>query len=266
MRLSIDHRTSYHFTDPQVRLVQLLRMTPENTHDQTVATWHIAVDCDAKTRRHRDGFGNCTTMLYIEGPIDDIEISVTGEVVTSDSNGVLNGAAEPLPPMLFLRGTPATSADPAIADFARETRGEGSQLSALHRINRALKDRFALDRERPAPGLAATDAFAMERVTARDLAQIFIAASRSIGVPARYVTGYCDLAGDHRPTAHGWAEAFAADVGWVGFDPTLGESPEDHHVRVAVALDAAGASPVAGSRLGDGREELDVEVTVQRED
>ena len=63
MRLSIDHLTRYRFTAPQGRIVQLLRMTPENTHDQTVASWHVAVDCDARMRRHRDGFGNCTTML-----------------------------------------------------------------------------------------------------------------------------------------------------------------------------------------------------------
>lgn len=103
MRLSIDHRTRYRFTEPQARLVQLLRMTPSNTHDQTVADWHIAVDCDARLTEHRDGFGNATAMLYAEGPIDEIEINVTGEVVTSHSDGVLHGTFEPLPPRLFLR-------------------------------------------------------------------------------------------------------------------------------------------------------------------
>ena len=58
MRLSIDHRTTYRFTAPQGRVVQLLRVTPPDTHDQTVAEWHIAVDCDARVREHRDGFGN----------------------------------------------------------------------------------------------------------------------------------------------------------------------------------------------------------------
>ena len=117
-------------------------------------------------------------------------------------------------------------------------------------------------RGRPEPGLGAADAFDAATTTARDLAQVFIAAVRAMGVPARYVTGYCDLHDDHRPTPHGWADAWVDGIGWVGFDPTLGISPEDHHVRVAVALDAAGSSPVAGSRLGDGRECLDVDVSV----
>ena len=94
MRLSIDHRTVYRFSEPQSRLVQMLRLTPENTHDQTVAGWRIDVDRDARLREGRDGFGNAVTMLYVEGPLDGIAITVSGEVLTSTSSGVLRGAAE----------------------------------------------------------------------------------------------------------------------------------------------------------------------------
>ncbi|RSV20659.1 transglutaminase family protein [Sphingomonas sp. ABOLG] len=265
MRLSIDHRTFYAFTAPQGRVVQLLRLTPSDLHDQTVASWHIAVDCDARMTHHRDGFGNATTMLYCEGPLDQLELTVTGEVVTSPSAGVLHGAHELLPPRFFLRTTPTTAADAEIADFATRA-ADGTDIPALHRLNHAVRDRFADDCGRPEAGLAVTDAFARDALTARDMAQVFIAAARAIGVPARYVSGYCDLAGDHRPTPHGWAEAWQEGLGWVGFDPWLGQSPEEHHVRVAVALDAAQAAPVAGSRLGDGREALEVDVTVQGAD
>lgn len=265
MRLTIEHRTVYAFTAPQGRIVQLLRMTPGDTHDQTVAAWHIDVDRDARMTRHDDGFGNATTMLYCEGPLDRLELSVTGEVVTSTSGGVLHGASDILPPRFFLRTTPMTASDDAIAAFAGEVSG-GTDIPALHRLNGAIRDRFADDCQRPEPGLTAAEAFARDSLTARDMAQVFIAGARTIGVPARYVSGYCDLAGDHRPTPHGWAEAWVEGLGWIGFDPWLGLSPEEHHVRVAVALDSAGAAPVAGSRLGEGRERLDVDVTVQSED
>lgn len=264
MRLSIDHRTTYRFSTPQDRLVQRLRMTPENTHDQTVASWHIAVDCDARMRGHRDGFGNCTTMLYCEGPLSSIEITVAGEVVTSHSDGVLHGTFEPLPPALFARSTALTAADAAIAEFAREHAGD-DPIETLHRLNRAVRDSRRIDHDRPVAGRSAAQAFAEEAATSRDLAHIFIAAARSLGVPARYVSGYCDLAGDHRPTPHAWTDAHVDGLGWIGFDPTLGLSPEEHHVRVAVGLDASDAAPVAGSRLGEGDERLEVEVHVQRE-
>lgn len=267
MRLSIDHRTTYRFSEPQVRVVQLLRMTPQNSYDQTVVSWHLSVDCNARTTRHRDGFGNATTMLYCEGAIDSIEIAVSGEVVTSHSSGVLRGASEPMPPALFLRDTPVTAPDAAIRAFAEaaSAAADGS-LAALHRLNRAVHERFTPIDTRPEAGLPATAAFTRATGTARDLAQIFIAAARATGVPARYVTGYCDLTGTSHPTPHAWAEGYVDRLGWVGFDPTLGLSPEEHHVRVAIALDAAGAAPVAGSRLGEGEEMLDVAVTVMRED
>lgn len=264
MRLLIDHRTTYVFTLPQGRVVQLLRMTPCDLHDQTIAVWHIDVDCDARMTNHQDGFGNATTMLYCEGPVDRIELTVSGEVVTSSSGGVLHGTTETLPPRFFLRTTPTTVADVAIATFATEVAG-GLDRSALDRLNAAIRTRFADDGGRPSPGLSAAEAFGSEALTARDMAQLFVAAARSLGAPARYVSGYCDLAGDHRPTPHGWAEAHVDGIGWIGFDPWLGRSPEEHHVRVAVALDSAGAAPVAGSRLGEGRERLEVDVTVQGE-
>lgn len=262
MRLTIDHRTTYRFTAPQGRVVQLLRMTPRDTHDQTVAEWNIAVDCDARLRKHRDGFGNLTTMLYADGPLAGIEITVSGEVVTSSSSGVLHGTFEPLPAPVFLRSTPSTQAEAALSAFAQAAVGERTPIAALHALNAALHERFTISDGRPEPGLTATAAFARDTATARDMAQMFVAAARSVGFPARYVTGYCDALPTGRPTPHGWADAWVDGLGWIGFDPTLGLSPEEHHVRVAVALDAAGCSPVAGSRLGEGRECLDVEVQV----
>ncbi len=266
MRLSIDHRTLYRFAVPQARLVQMLRLTPENSHDQTIASWRIDVDCDARLRTGRDGFGNVATMLYAEGPVDSIEITVRGEVLTSHSDGVLHGVHEPLPPALFLRPTEATPRDAAIAEFAADAAvGAQSAVGALHRVNAALHAQFTFDCGRPEPGRNAAAAFLEDRATPRDMAQMFAVAARSLGRPARYVSGYLhtDRDGEHRPTPHGWAEAHVEGLGWVGFDPCSGLSPEEHYVRVAIGLDAASAAPIAGSRLGEGAEELDVDVVVQ---
>lgn len=266
MRLSIDHRTAYRFSEPQARLVQMLRLTSQDSHDQTVASWRIDVDRDARMREGRDGLGNAVTMLYVDGPVEGIEIAVRGEVVTSHSDGVLHGVAEPLPAALFRRSTPATSIDEAIADFAREAAAGDGPLGALHRLNRAVRAELSLDRGRPEAGLTAAAALMAGHGTSRDLAQLFVAGARSLGIPARYVSGYHLEAEAHRPAAHGWAEAHVDGIGWIGFDPCSGRSPEDGYVRVAIGLDAGGAAPVAGSRLGEGDERLDVEVTVSREE
>ena len=266
MRLSVDHRTTYRFTAPQSRVVQLLRLTPGNSHDQTVASWRIHLDCDVRLREGRDGFGNQVTMLYAEGPLSTIEIAMHGEVVTSHSAGVVLGVPEPLAPAVFLRTTPAAGADAALADWARTIATQGG-LGGLHALNAGLHGRFAVERERRGSVRPATEVAAGDSATPRELAQLFCAGARAMGVPARFVSGYhlWEIDGEHRPAPHGWAEAFVEGIGWVGFDPTTGMSPEETYIRVAVALDAAGAAPVAGSRLGVGAEELDVDVSVTRE-
>ena len=87
--------------------------------------------------------------------------------------------------------------------------------------------------------------------------------SRAFDVPARYVSGYRQSAcGSCAP--HGWAEAWVEDLGWVGFDPSAGISPDEHYVRVAVGVDASGAASIAGSRLGQGGEEMKVDLHVDQ--
>ena len=265
MRLSIDHRTSYRFSAPQTRLVQMLRLTPEDTHDQTVAAWRIDVDCDARLRTTRDGFGNIVTMLYAEGPLTAIDVAVTGEVLTSENPGVLAGALDPLPPRVFCRDTPTTEPGDALAKFARKVAGEMPALDALHAVNGALHERFKVLNRRGDPARAVTEIFSGKEANPRDLAQVMVAAARSLGAPARYVSGYClsGFGGANRPTPHGWAEVWVEDLGWTSFDPCFATSTDDSYVRVAIGLDAAGAAPVAGYRMGDGEEELRAEVSVE---
>ncbi|WP_326523420.1 transglutaminase family protein [Sphingomonas sp.] len=260
MRVAIDHRTRYRFTEPQARVIQLLRLTPLDSIDQTVVNWHIGVDCDARLREARDGFGNRVTMLYCEGPLDSIEIAVEGEVLTAGEAGVVRGTVEPLPPEVYVRATDRTGVSRAMREFAGE--GGDDRLARLHQINLALHHRFSCVEEHHDRGLTAEQAFAHDAVSPRDLAHMLVALARSEAIPARYVTGY--LAGDegaHAP--HAWVEAHVDGLGWVAFDPCRGISADERHVRVAVALDAAGAAPVAGMRIGDGDERLDVEVQAE---
>ncbi|MBY0521343.1 MAG: transglutaminase-like domain-containing protein, partial [Sphingomonas sp.] len=179
---------------------------------------------------------------------------------------IINGAIERFPAALFLRATALTAADPPIADFARQAADAASMLDRLHALNRAVHRRFPLLKRRTSPNHPAAETFAEGRGSARDLAHLFIAAARSIGAPARYVSGYSLIVanGATQPTPHGWAEAYVEGLGWIGFDPSMGLCAAEEYVRVAVGLDAAGAAAVAGSRLGEGREQLDVDIHVEQ--
>lgn len=260
MRLSVHHETRYRFTEPQARIVQLLRLFPGDTSHQTVVNWRIDVDCDARLREGFDGYGNITRMLYAEGPVDTLVLSVSGEALLTEQDGPIEVTDEPFPPDLFRRVRPLTRADALI-----EGLGQGDDLGAMTALAGAIHARWPLDR-RPTPAIrSAAEAAGDERLGPRDMA-IFIAAARAQGVPARYVSGYSLSGDDERRTAapHAWAEAYVSG-GWYAFDPATGGRSGLDHIRVAVALDAAGAAPIAGVRMGAGEEELDVDVRVGSE-
>ncbi|WP_448502993.1 transglutaminase family protein [Sphingomonas sp.] len=257
MRILVDHRTRYAFSEPQHRLVQLLRMSPGDSDEQTVIDWRIHVDCDARLREHRDGFGNRVTMLYAEGPIEAIEIAVQGEVLTSVPSGGAVRAPETLPPPFYLRDTEATRPDAALVDLVREA-GEG-----IEAIVAALREQVRLEAASGDTHRPAAECLARGVAHPREMAQLAACALRVANVPARYVSGY-HLGDGVGCAPHGWIEAYGDDAGWHGFDPWLGQPIDERHVRVAIGLDMAGTAPVAGSRLGPGKEMLDVDLRVDQ--
>ncbi|MES2987959.1 MAG: transglutaminase family protein [Pseudomonadota bacterium] len=264
MRIAIEHNTHYRFSEPQARLVQMLRLTPCDTQDQTVVNWHIGVDCDARLREATDGFGNAITMLYAEGPLAAIDITVIGEVLTNEATGVIRDAVDPLPPLFYLRTTPRTLADTDLIDFTADHIGSGDPLEKMHRLNTALHVRFPGAPDAPDTGATAAEAFAAKSTSSRDVAQMFIAGARSLHIPARYVSGYRSDGEESHSAPHAWAEAHIERIGWIGFDPVTGLSPDASYVRVAVGLDALGAASIAGMRIGKGKEELDVDLHVDQ--
>lgn len=266
MRLLIRHETVYSFSEPQSRLVQLLRITPGTFAGQSVIAWQIDVDCDARLKSGRDGHGNETTMLYVNGPIERIRIAATGEVLTDDRAGMVAGAVEPLPPVLYTRSSPLAEATPEVAAFARAAMAAADgPLGGMHALMKRLHDHVAFDAG-PVPDVTRTAgaAFAAGRGVCQDLAHIMIAGARSAGLPARYVSGHLHRAGDDRPqhATHAWAEVHVPGYGWIGFDPANDQCPDGRYVRVAAGLDYAEAAPLRGARVGGGDEWLAVAVTV----
>lgn len=261
MRLHVSHRAEYRFSEPQVRLVQLLRLTPGNHVGQCVVDWTIDMDCDARLKPSHDGYGNETMMLYVDGPIDGITLAVSGEVLTEDHAGMIKGANEPLPPLHFLQPTPLTHADAAIRDFVDGLKLPTDPLAGAHMIAEAVHEHLALDEPHEAGDHRAAVVFADRKGDPEGAAHLLIAAARAADYPARFVSGHL-----YRPyeaethAVHGWAELHVDGYGWIGFDPHEGRCPTESYVRVAVGLDHRQAAPVSGARIGGGSESLTVDV------
>ena len=129
MRLRIAHTTSYRYEPPASGVIQILRMTPGSHDGQYVAEWQIDVSTDSRLDMHQDAFGNVTHVLT-HGPIADLTINVEGLIETHDTGGVLRGTDERFPPSLFLRSTPLTEVNPAMATFVRELRARSGRRRA----------------------------------------------------------------------------------------------------------------------------------------
>jgi transglutaminase-like putative cysteine protease len=266
MRLFVDHVTLYTYEEPARQVIQLLRVTPASFTGQTVLDWRVDVDCDARLREGRDGYGNFTHMLFVDRPVRQLRLTVSGNVLTEDQAGVVRGLPADLPPQVFVRTTPLTDPGHAVAALAAEVAGEGgTQLERLHRLNHIIHGRLLFSPGATDSATAAEQALAEGRGVCQDFTHIFIAAARLLGIPARYISGHLFRRdGDPLQEAgHAWAEAWIDDLGWVAFDPTNGISIDDAYVRVACGLDYRDASPIAGARAGGGTEKLDVTVQVR---
>jgi transglutaminase-like putative cysteine protease len=267
MRLRISHSTTYRYEPAATGVIQVLRMTPGSHDGQYVAEWQIDVSTDSRLDMHEDAFGNVTHVIT-HGPIADLTITAQGLIETHDTGGVLRGADERFPPGLFLRSTSLTAVNPAMATFVRELRAESENdtLGFLHTLMTQINEHMTFDEDPTTSGTSAAEAFALKRGVCQDYAHIFIACARSGGVPARFVSGHFVRSDGmvNQQAGHAWAEAYVADLGWVGFDAANCICTTDAHARVAIGLDYLGAAPVRGTRYGGGAETLTVTVSVQQ--
>jgi transglutaminase-like putative cysteine protease len=268
MRLRISHLTSYRYEQPATSVIQMLRLTPRNHDGQYVARWRIDVSTDCRLDQHEDAFGNVTHAFTADGPFSELVVTVEGEFETRDTQGIVRGAVERFPPALYLRETALTSPDEKIAAFAAACRDDanGKVLGLLHLILERVHRDMTYDTDPTHAATTAAQAFGLRRGVCQDLTHVFIAAARSLGIPARYVCGYFhrDDGVRDQDAGHAWAEAFVPELGWVAFDPANGLCATDAHVRVAVGLDYLGAAPLRGTRYGGAGEALAVKVRVDQ--
>jgi transglutaminase-like putative cysteine protease len=266
MRIRIAHTTSYRYDQPARAVIQTLRLTPRNHDGQYVVGWRIDVSENCQLAQHEDAFGNISHVFTVDGPLSELSLSVDGEVETQDTHGVVKGTVERFPPSLYLRETPLTTLDPAIVEFAKaaQAKTDGDVLKVVHMLLERLHEEMTYDEDPTKVTTTAAEAFALKRGVCQDLTHIFIAAARSLAIPARYIGGHFHRADGvtQQEAGHAWAEAFVPDLGWVAFDPANCLCATDAYVRVACGLDYLGAAPVRGTRYGGGAEAMEVAVRV----
>lgn len=254
MRLSIEHQTQYVYSEPVNYTIQQLRLTPQNGLGQVVKHWDIKVN--GQLHGFEDTFGNLTHTLVIDQPHQDLLISVVGEVET----GVESlPPRQQLPLAIFLRDTPLTQADTAMMAFANQFKGKPLQDMML-----ALREKMHYIKGATKVDTTAAQAFQLGQGVCQDHAHAFIGCCRSLGLPARYVSGYLFTEDGSLMQTHAWVDVWQNEA-WLGLDVSNGTLVDEMHVRLATGLDYRSASPVTGMRVGGGDEGMASSVTVNQQ-
>jgi transglutaminase-like putative cysteine protease len=276
MRLRIVHEIVARYDPPAQSVIRSVLMTPRTYDGQYVGSWRIDVDSDCRLDRVFDPFGNVAHNFSFGGPVSQVSITATGEVEVDDTAGVLPASAhERLPAALYRRSTPLTETGPAVEALAGRVADAagGNLLERLHALKSLLHTGFE---HRDCDAVAAAEpvarpvaeVLAAGEGDAADVAHVFVAVSRALGAPARFVSGYL-WRGDRRDAGgavHAWAETFVDGLGWVGFDPCNDRCPTDAYVRVAAALDKQGACFVRGAETGSPRPSVQCRAMVTQAD
>ena len=265
MLIKVKHVTRYIYDEPVSYTVQSLRLTPAPFKGQRVRNWQVRVPGCAKSLQFKDGFGNAVDLVTVHARHAELVIEAGGTVETSDSSGVVAGLAKSTPPRIFLKETEQTQPDSAIRELAQSI-SEKDQLDRLHALAGVVRDRIEYVSGITDTHTGAAEALADGKGVCQDHAHVFVSAARTLGIPARYITGYL-MMDDTQPADahHAWAEAWLDPLGWIAFDVANRICPTDRYVRLAAGLDANSAAPIIGSRRGGASEKLEVSVAVQQQ-
>ncbi len=284
--LTVRHVTTYRYRQPVSFGEHRMMLRPRDSYDQHLVEARLAIEPEPIDLRWlHDVFGNCVALARFNAKSELLRFDSTIRLVHSVANALAfqleryatqypfsYGAAEQ--PDL-LRAIERQYLDPhrTVDGWAREfvsREGPTDTRDLLAAMTFAIKDRFTyIARDEPGtqdPILT----LQLGSGSCRDFALLMMEAVRSLGLAARFVSGYLYVPDKDGPgrvgggATHAWLEVYLPGAGWVEFDPTNGIVGNRDLIRVAVVRDPRQAVPLSGSWTGNPSDLLgmDVEVSV----
>jgi transglutaminase-like putative cysteine protease len=288
MKYAVVHETLYTYESPVVLSQQLLHLTPRALDFQRMSAHRIEVEpAPAENGARVDYFGNPVTQIMLAAPhnsltvraVSSIEVSVRAappatapwEQVRDRLRG--GGGEALLEPMQFLFESPHIEFFRDLAAYADPSFGKGRDLlDAALDLTRRIHADFKFDPKATSVSTPLREVLARRRGVCQDFAHFMIGCLRSVGLPARYVSGYILTApppGKPRligaDASHAWVSVWSGSGGpaaWIDLDPTNNMLVGEQHITLAWGRDFSDVTPMRGVILGGGDQELAVRVTV----
>jgi transglutaminase-like putative cysteine protease len=290
-RYVVVHETRYEYDQPVGLSRQILHLSPRPTASQVCLAHTIHVEPEPEfLASSEDAFGNPLSSLCIED--DHAELIVLAESVVEVTARNYPEDAATLPwdvvraRLAYKAGRRPHPSDLEAARFLFEsTRVRNKRelaawtsscfppgtplLVGVRTLMNRIHDQFKFDPKATTVSTPVMEVFAQRRGVCQDFAHLMLSCLRSIGLAARYVSGYLLT---HPPpgrprlvgadASHAWVSVYCPEHGWVDADPTNGVFPSLEHVTLGWGRDYDDVIPLRGVLLGGGEHELEIAVTV----
>ena len=287
--LKISHSTVYRYRRPVTLNEHRAMFRPRDSHDLRVLEARLVLSPPGEMRWIHDVFSNSIALITFEEPAEELRFESRVDIehyALSDPEMMLREYAAhypfrydntQIPDLLPTLQCHYPDPEGAIGAWARQFLDPGETTPTqelLVRITRAIKEQFRY-LERAIHGTQTpAETLRLGSGTCRDFALFMIEAAGSLGLAARFVTGYLyDPALDGEGSGlvgagatHAWVQVYLPGAGWVEFDPTNGLIGGTNLIRVGVTRDPKQAVPLQGSYNGAASDFIDmtVEVTVTK--
>ena len=275
-RHRIIHKTSIGYDRRATASYNELRMTPATEPGQTTLENRLRVRPMTWSHVYRDYWGAHVTAMEAIGDHSSLEVEATSTVERSDSvplptGGTWNDLTDPRLLDLqneYVTNTERTDPGDEIVELAQEARGPRSPRDTAYRVVEVVRERMTYETGVTHVHSGAQQAWAEGRGVCQDFAHVTIGALRSLGMPARYVSGYlapkreAEVGESSKGESHAWVEFW--DGGWMPFDPTNGVFVGLDHVAVVRGRDYTDVQPFKGVYSGAADSTLTVEVRFTR--
>jgi transglutaminase-like putative cysteine protease len=292
MKYIVQHTTSYTYLEPVSLCHNIARLVPRNTREQVCNNTSILITPEPdRINEYEDFFGNKVIYFSIEKEHWELTVNVTSEVERNVSGGQMkmpvyhNATLEDVQKDLselktdvleikqYVFETPMTAQDDDILKYALKSFTKGrSVFEASEDLTKRIYTDFEYKPGHTTISTPLSELMQERKGVCQDFAHLAIACLRSVGLPARYVSGYIETLSPEGvekmigvDASHAWFSVYITDMGWVDFDPTNNCLVSDQHITIGWGRDYADIAPLEGIILSSGSHELTVSVDVKRE-
>ncbi len=286
--INIRHLTRYRYRRPVTFGEHRVMFRPLESYDQRILESRLVIAPEpVELRFVHDVFGNCVGVARFTGHADAISFESQVRLehapapLVTDKQDLIDASAQTFPfaysaedlPDLMrsierLHSDPDRVLERWAQQFLRRD-GPTGLLAALSDMAHAIRREFRYCQRLYGPAQPPLETLHLGSGTCRDFAMLMMEAARSLGLAARFVSGYVySRSGGGGPKraggghTHAWVQVFLPSCGWVEFDPTNGIVGNTDLIRVAVTRDPGQATPLHGSYQGHADDFLGMDVEV----